>query len=165
MNQDNDNPKAATVVFEVSELLTEIIKHCSWASRVNLSHANVRARRVVQASIRRRIHVLLRPFINSCDLSSFFTLLRETKAAIVGSVAWGVMTIDNLGPRDLNIVVPSGSAYGVERLKALLSCSGSTVTFDGSAGIVYEYCASRFIRLTCNTVSIMTSTFKTYITK
>jgi hypothetical protein len=160
---DNGEPKAATAVFDIRELLMEIINHCSWASRVNLSHATVRARLAVHASIRRRIHVLLRPFIN--DFPSFFALLRETGAAIVGSTAWGVMTIDNLGPQDLNIVVPSGSVYGVERLKALLSCAGSSVISDGSAGILYEKCASRFIKLLCKTVSIVPSTFVTTLLK
>jgi hypothetical protein len=88
----------------------------------------------------------------------FFLLLREIKAAIVGSVAWGVMTVDHVRPRDLNIVVPNGSAYGVERLKALLSCSGTTIVSDGSAGkpgIVYEDSASRFVKLMLKSVSLV----------
>jgi hypothetical protein len=145
-------PMAGTVVFDVPELLTEIIEQCSWASRVNLSHTTVRARLTVQASIRQRIHNMLKPFIY--DLSTFFTLIHEIQAAIVGSAAWNVMTMDDVGPRDLNIVVPNGSVYGMERLKAFLSCSGTTVTLDGSAGIVYESCASRFIKLNVKTVSL-----------
>lgn len=135
----------ANVDFQIPELLAEIVNHCPWASRVNLSHTTVRARLVVQTVIRRRIRGLLAPFID--NLSAFFSLLHEIRAAVVGSVAWNVMTVDLLHPRDLNIVVPNGSVYGVERMKALLSCSGTTVTFDRSPGIVYEGCASRLIRL------------------
>jgi hypothetical protein len=152
LRQNGSKPNPATVVFDVPELLTEIISHCSWASRVNLSHATARARLVVQASIRRQIRKLLKPFVN--NLSFFFSLIREIQAAIVGSVAWNVMTDDDVEPRDLNIVVPNGSAYGVERLKAFLSCSGTTVTYDGSPGIVYKMCASRFIKLMGKTVSL-----------
>jgi hypothetical protein len=99
---------------------------------------------------------MLRPFVN--DLSTFFVLIREIKAAIVGSVAWSVMTVDDVGPRDVNIVVPYGTAYGVERLKALLSCSGSTVISDGPPGIVYENCASRFVKLMMKSVSLVAPT-------
>jgi hypothetical protein len=154
------SPSAGTVVFEVPELLIEIVNNCSWASRVNLSHATVRARIIVQASIRRRILCILRPFVK--DFSSFFVLIQEIKAAIVSSAAWNVMTIDDVGPQDVNIVVPNGSAYGIERLKALLSPSGTTVTFDGAPGIVYENRADRFVKLMQKSVSLATPT-GTYI--
>jgi hypothetical protein len=157
LQQERDRPKAGTVVYGVSELLTEIINHCSWASRVSLSHATIHSRLVVQDSIHRQVYSLLNPFVD--DLPAFFDLLHETRAAIVGSTAWNVMTVDNLGPRDLNIVIPNGSVYGIERLKALLSCSGTTVVFDGFPGIVYENCASRFIRLIRKSVSVVSSFF------
>ena len=147
---------AGKVVFEVPELLAKIVDHCSWASRVRLSHTAVHARAVVQASIRQRIRGVLKPFIQ--DLSTFFELIREIKAAITGSVAWNVMTADTIAPRDVNIVVPNGSAYGVERLKDVLSRSGTTVTFDGPPGLVYEKCASRFIRLMQKSVSLAAAT-------
>jgi hypothetical protein len=147
------SPNAGTAVFEVPELLVQIVNLCSWASRINISHSSIHARKIVQASVRQRIRDILKPFVS--DLSVFFLLLREIKAAIVGSVAWGVMTVDHVRPRDLNIVVPNGSAYGVERLKALLSCSGTTIVSDGSAGIVYEDSASRFVKLMLKSVSLV----------
>lgn len=132
-------------MFGVPELLAQILGHCSWASRVNLSHTSVHARLVVQALIRRRIRYVLKPFVE--DISAFFSLIRAIKAVIVGSAAWNVMTVDDVGPRDINIVVPAGSVYAVERLKDFFSAAGTTITFDGLPGIVYENCASRFIKL------------------
>jgi hypothetical protein len=146
--------KPGTAVFQIPELLTEVINHCSWASCVNLSHTTVGGRIVVQASIRRRIHNILNPFVD--DLSAFFVLIQEIKGAVVGSAAWNVMTIDNVGPQDINIVVPNGSVHGLERLKALLSCSGSTVVFDGSPGIVYANCAMRYVKIIRDSVSFVT---------
>jgi len=64
------------------------------------------------------------------------------------------MTVDDIASRDLNIVVPDGSTYGLERLKALLSCSGSSITFDGSPGIVHENHAKRFVKLMLKSVSL-----------
>lgn len=154
--RQNGKPRAATVVFNVPELLTEIIHHCSWASRVSLSHTTSHARLIVQASIRQQIVHLVKPFVN--DISSFFRLIREIQAAIVGSAAWNVMTSDDVEPRDLNIVVPNGSPYGIERLKAFLSCAGTTVTYDGTPGIVYKLCASRFVKLLGKSVSIGATT-------
>jgi hypothetical protein len=152
-------PKAATVVFEVPELLTEIINYCSWASRIRLSHATSHARLFVQDSIRQRIHKLIRPFVY--NISSFFALIRELQAAIVGSAAWNVMSFDQVEPRDLNIVVPSGSPYGIERLKAFLSCAGTTITSDGSPGLIYEMYATRFVKLLGKSVSHGASTCET----
>ena len=137
--------KAGTVVFGVLELLTQIINHCSWASHVNLSYAAIHARTVVQASIWQWIHDILKPFVK--DLSAFFVLIQEIKAAIIGSATWNVMAIDNVEPQDLNIVVPNGLAYGIERMKALLSYLGTSITLDGSPGIIYKNCASRLVRL------------------
>lgn len=166
LNRDNyraiRRPKAGTEVFEVPELLSQIVNLCSWASRVNISHATVYARKLVQASVRRRIHDLLKPFVD--DLSEFFLLLREVRAAIVGSVAWGAMTEDDVEPRDLNIIVPNGSAYGVERLKALLSRSGTVVILDGSPGIVYEDSACRFVKLMLSSVSLIAPAHKDKLT-
>ncbi|KAF8803391.1 hypothetical protein BYT27DRAFT_7340885 [Phlegmacium glaucopus] len=81
------------------------------------------------------------------DLPPLFALMTEIKAAIVGSVVWNIMTADNVRPRDLNIVVPNISLHGVERLKALLSCSGSTIVFDGPPSVPYVECADHFIKL------------------
>lgn len=145
--------KPETTVFHVPELLSEIIKHCSWPCCVRLSHTAVHARIVVQACIRRRIHDILDPFVD--DLSAFFALIKETKAAIVGSVAWNVMTIDDVGPQDVNIVVPTGASHGFDRLKALLSCTGTTVAFDGMPGVVYGNFAKRFVKLTRSSVSLV----------
>ena len=140
-------------MFQVPELLTEIISHFSWPSCINLSHTTIHARIIVQASIQRQIDHLLKPFVKHLDLSVFFALIQETKAAIVGSTAWNVMTVDNVYPRDLNILVLNGSAHGIERLKAFLSCAGTTVAFDGLAGIVYQNTSSWFIKLIRESVS------------
>lgn len=145
--------KPGSAVFLIPELLTEILKHCSWASCVSLSHAATHGRLIVQNLIRQRIHDVLNPFVE--DISAFFTLIHETKSAIVGSVAWNVMSIDDVAPQDVNIVIPNGSIYAVDRLKSLLSCSGTTVTFDGLPGIVYKNCATRFIKLIRNSVSFV----------
>ena len=149
----SDKAKAGAIVFQVPDLLTEIISHCSWVSCVNLSHTTIHARIIVQASIWQQIHHLLKPFVKHSDLSVFFALLQETKAVIIGSTAWNVMIVDNVYPRDLNILVPNGSAHGIERLKAFLSCAGTTVAFDGLARIVYQNTTSRFIKLIQETVS------------
>jgi hypothetical protein len=143
--------KPESAVFQIPELLTEIVYHCSWSSCINLSHSAVHARFIVHNSIRRRIHDILEPFVD--DVSTFFALIHETKSAIVGSAAWNVMSVDNVAAQDVNIVVPNGSIYGVDRLKALLSCSGTTVIFDGLPGIIYKNCATRFIKLMRNSVS------------
>ncbi|KAF8798366.1 hypothetical protein BYT27DRAFT_7264936 [Phlegmacium glaucopus] len=87
-----NKPKAATVVFRVTELLSEIIRHCSWTSTVNLAHSSMHAWDVVYTSIRQRVHRILTPFVD--DLSPFFHLIEKTKSTIVGSAAWNVMTVD-----------------------------------------------------------------------
>lgn len=139
-------------MFKVPELLSQIVNHCTWASRINLSHTAVYARLIVQASVRQRIQEILKPFVQ--DLPAFFVLMKEIKAAIAGSAAWNIMSPDIVGPRDVNIIVPNGSAYGVERMKDLLSRSGTTILFDGPPGIVYENWASRFVKLMQKSVSL-----------
>ncbi|KAF8811233.1 hypothetical protein BYT27DRAFT_7252951 [Phlegmacium glaucopus] len=132
-------------VFQVAELLTSIAFHCLWATLVNLSHGNIYASRTIQALIRRHINAVLTPFLD--DIPSFFMLTRDIRAAVIGSTAWNVLSIDNVKPRDLNIVVPNGSQYEVDRLKAYLTCSGLTIDFDGHPSAPYNKCATRFIKL------------------
>lgn len=148
------SPKAGTVVYKVPELLAQIINCCSWASRVTLSNTTIRARIIVQASIHWQILIILKPFVK--DLSTFFILIHEIKAAVISSAAWNVLTINNVGPQDLNIVVPNRSAYSINRLKALLSPSGTTVMFNGPPGLVYENHASHFVKLMQKSVSLAT---------
>ncbi|KAF8801481.1 hypothetical protein BYT27DRAFT_7114880, partial [Phlegmacium glaucopus] len=132
-------------VFHIVEILVNILSHCSWASIVNVSHANVHGRKTVYALIRQRFHILLLPFID--DIPYFFTLLKELKGAIVGSTAWNILSIDDVEPRDLNIVIPSGIEYAIERIKAYLACSGTTVMFDGAPSTVYASLTTWFIRI------------------
>ncbi|KAF8804165.1 hypothetical protein BYT27DRAFT_7302181 [Phlegmacium glaucopus] len=141
----SNKPKAAAVVFNVTELMTEILLQCSWTTLVNLTHTSIHAREIVYTSVRQRMQKSLTPFLN--DISAFFYLIKETNSAVVGSTALNVMTVDRIAPRDLNIVVPNKSPYAVDRLKNFLSGSGTLVEYDGPPSVVYNECASRFIRL------------------
>jgi hypothetical protein len=142
---------SSNAVFNVSELLIDIGNSCSWACLITLSHTNIRARTIVYGIIRRRIVSLLNPFID--ELPDFFALMREINAGIVGSVTWNVMSIDKVKPRDLNIVVPCNSMYGIERLKSFLSSSGTAIDFDGEPTHDYDRCTTRFIKIIRDSVS------------
>ncbi|KAF8798657.1 hypothetical protein BYT27DRAFT_7264774 [Phlegmacium glaucopus] len=103
--------------------------------------------------IRQRLKI---PFVD--DISTFFILTKDISAVVVGSAAWNVLSIDDVTPKDLNIIVPDGSQYGLERLKAYLTCSGSTVDFDGCPSAPYDECATRFVKLRRTSGAITTIT-------
>ncbi|KAF8803425.1 hypothetical protein BYT27DRAFT_7260166 [Phlegmacium glaucopus] len=143
MNSDIRNSRK--IVFHVVDILLNVITHCSWGTIVNISHVNIHGQRTVYTLLRRRIRTILLPFID--DIPNFLALLKEVKAGIVGSAVWNILTIDDVEPRDLNIIIPSGIPYGIERVKAYIASSGTSVIFDGAPGIIYEAHTARFIKV------------------
>ncbi|KAF8802413.1 hypothetical protein BYT27DRAFT_7261184 [Phlegmacium glaucopus] len=134
----SNKPKAATVVFNVAELMTEILLQCSWTTLVKLTHTSIHAREIIYSSVQQHMKKILTPFLD--DICAFFHLIKETNCTVVSSTAWNVMTMDRIAPRDLNIIVPNKSPYAVDRVKNFLSGLGTLVDYDGPPSIVYGVC-------------------------
>jgi hypothetical protein len=129
-------------VFQISELIYEILCHCSWTTLVNLTKVNIHFRDWVYCLIRHRITTILNRFID--DITNLFCILKETNGVIIGSVVWSIMTEDSINPQDLNFAVPRTTTYTFERLKAYLCTAGTSVIYDGPPAERFKPCIERY---------------------
>lgn len=135
----------AAEVFQVAELLYEILCLSSWGTLVSLSKVNIYFRDWVYRLIRHRITNILTPFIENID--DLFNFLEETKSVIIGSAVWAIMSNDGVKPRDLNLAVPQSTMYSFDRMKSYLCDEGTFVIYDGSPKEVFKTGVERFLVL------------------
>jgi hypothetical protein len=76
----------ADVVFHTPELRSLILGFCDHFTVVSFSRANNDARIAAQSEIRRRIRLLVSPFVPAACFDSFMEMLTATGSVVVGSI-------------------------------------------------------------------------------
>jgi hypothetical protein len=84
--QGASNIPDADVVFHTPELRGLILGFCDHFTVVSFSRANKDARNAAQTEIRRRIRLLVSPFVPAISFDSFLEMLTETGSVLVGSI-------------------------------------------------------------------------------
>ncbi|KAH9478029.1 hypothetical protein JR316_0010265 [Psilocybe cubensis] len=98
------------------EILGLVINDSSWSAWMALNYTNMRLRRLVQESVRRRIKHFVGLFFADA-LEIFFHLLGSNNALITGPLVRCIMSVDNpiytqVYPIQLDIILPRRYAFG-----------------------------------------------------
>jgi hypothetical protein len=81
----NNGPVRA--VLGTAELLQLIVACSVWQALRGWSQTSKGIRQVVQEESHRRVKHVIKPFIDTAQLDSFFSLLRKCKGVVAGSIA------------------------------------------------------------------------------
>jgi hypothetical protein len=89
-------------MFNIFELRAMMIRHCDHYTVMMLSRANKSCRRTAEDEIRRRIRLVVSPFIGPSRFNHFLEMLNRTGAVVGGSVARRLLTINSIFLEDLD---------------------------------------------------------------
>jgi len=109
-------------VYQIDELMFNIMSRCGMASLVAISHANRDGRDRVREMFHSRLRALILPFLPTRTAQEiFFQRMHGTNSAICGSIPFflyhPLLPLSQFPPRDLNILTPKGG--GVAWMKTL----------------------------------------------
>jgi len=105
---------AARQFFDIPEMLDHLAGTLQWPELTNLANTSFYASKVVGRIIRGRIRSKSAPFFSKPeDMEALFEVLRRAHASITGSLAWYIMTAEDVQHTsvplmDLNIIAPRG---------------------------------------------------------
>ncbi|KAH6869476.1 hypothetical protein BKA70DRAFT_1451946 [Coprinopsis sp. MPI-PUGE-AT-0042] len=129
-DQGQDEQSAGQMLFEVSDLVLELLVYSDWPTLMAVARTNSTARGCVQFEVRIRVRKLVKLFICNDDLDQFFDEIDKRNVLIAGSTIrnlfymnltwWNtLLSLDEAAsnplhrPKDLNLILPAGQREGM----------------------------------------------------